>query len=82
MTLPKRLTAEKATTVKIRNTVFPISALPEEIRDEFGLLDTMKQDLAEVLYKAEILSMAINYKNDDIRKKLELLVTTPPSENV
>ena len=64
--MPKRLTPEKTTFINVAGTMVPVSTLPENIAQEFLLIDTMKQEAASLSYKLEVLSLALKAKSREL----------------
>lgn len=66
MKLPKRLVSEKTTYITSDDGVIPIDRLPEEIQQEFEVLDMMKNRLTEFRFEIELIGHAIKSKTQEI----------------
>lgn len=66
MNMPKRLTPEKTTFINVGGTMVPTSVLPDNIAQEFLLIDRMKAEAAEMTYKLEVLALAIKAKSQEL----------------
>lgn len=66
MNMPKRLTPEKTTFMNVGGTMVPLSSLPDNIAQEFLLIDRMKNDAADLTYRLEVLALAIKAKSQEL----------------
>lgn len=66
MKLPKRLVSEKTTYITSDDGVIPIDHLPEEIQQEFEVLDMMKNRLTDFRFEIELMGHAIKSKTNEI----------------
>ena len=66
MNMPKRLTPEKTTFINVGGTMVPTSVLPDNIAQEFLIIDRMKAEAADLTYKLEVLSLAIKGKSQEL----------------
>ena len=66
MSLPKRLTSEPTTILRALNGAIPLSDLSEDTIREIGMLDKMKDDLVQLYYQVEVMTLAINAKMNSI----------------
>ena len=63
----KKYATEKTTFITDEDgKSIPVSTLPEELQKEFEVLDQMKIDYTDALYKVEVLRFAIKGKSDVI----------------
>lgn len=66
MNMPKRLTPEPTTFINIGDSMIPISTLPENIAQEFLLIDRLKSEAVELTYRLEVITLAIKAKTQEI----------------
>lgn len=66
MNMPKRLTPEKTTFMNVGGTMVPLSTLPDNIAQEFLVIDRMKNEAADLTYKLEVLALAIKAKSQEL----------------
>ena len=71
MSTPKKYTSEKTAIIHIHGSPVLVSTLPQKIIQEFDMMDMMKAEADELLYKLEILSLAMKSKTSDINAMIE-----------
>lgn len=64
--MPKRLTPDKTTFINVGGTMVPTSVLPDNIAQEFLLVDRMKNEAADLTYRLEVLALAIKAKSQEL----------------
>lgn len=73
--LPKRMTMPPTTVFNVGGTVIPISSLPDEIAEEFLLIDAIRNEASEYAYKLEVLQLALNAKTEEVGAKIVAYLT-------
>lgn len=81
MKLPKRLVSEKTTYITSDDGVIPIDRLPEEIQQEFEVLDMMKNRLTEFRFEIELIGHAIKSKTQEIGLMVQEHYKISPDKN-
>lgn len=66
----KKYKAEKTAFVTIDNTPHPLSKFPENYRDEFEVLDALRQKTLDAAFELEVLNLAVKAKTIQLNAAL------------
>lgn len=64
--LPKRFSPDKTSILNDGKNIIMVSSLPLNLQEEFGMIDRMKEDIAELSYKLEVMTLALRAKGQEL----------------